>query len=451
MIQLTYALLLSAVAAAPGDAVLVEFSSQQCPPCRAMQPVVAQLEQAGVPVRRVDVQQEPALVSRFGVRQTPTFVVLKSGVEQTRLVGAQSYQQLWSSLTADDTQLTPTGSVVPATSTADAPPMRLAPYRQPAAEGAAAANDTANGSAGEPMPSMSMAMAVERAEAATVRLRVHDDQGYGAGTGTIIDMHGEEALVLTCGHLFRDTGGQGRIEVDVFHGGQVHTVAGQVIDFDAKDRDIALVVIKPGLPVQPVPVIQTGQTVRPGQTAFSFGCDRGNDPSRRDTRITGVNKYNQHIGASNLEIDGAPIDGRSGGGLFDESGRLIGVCNAADYDADVGIYAGPGAIGWQLDRVDLARLHKEDPYADVAAAPAAPPAAGPADSALALASADPGTDAAASTRPWPIPSTTASGNAAGPVDDAEVIVIVRQGGQSRMVTFDTPPAELQRLLEAQPQ
>ena len=61
-----------------------------------------------------------------------------------------------------------------------------------------------------------LADAVERARAATVRLRVHDGHGYGAGTGTIIDTHGEEALVLTCGHLFRETDGKGKIEVDLF-------------------------------------------------------------------------------------------------------------------------------------------------------------------------------------------------------------------------------------------
>ena len=66
----------------------------------------------------------------------------------------------------------------------------------------------------EPMPSISLADAVERARSATVRLRVHDGHGYGAGTGTIIDTHGEEALVLTCGHLFRETQGKGKIEKD---------------------------------------------------------------------------------------------------------------------------------------------------------------------------------------------------------------------------------------------
>ena len=70
-------------------------------------------------------------------------------------------------------------------------------------------------------------------QAATVRLRVFDGHGYGAGTGTIIDTHGEEALVLTCGHLFRDTKGEGKIEVDLFIDGQVETVIGQLIDYEA--------------------------------------------------------------------------------------------------------------------------------------------------------------------------------------------------------------------------
>ena len=46
--------------------------------------------------------------------------------------------------------------------------------------------------------------------------------------------------------------------------------------------------------------------------------------------------------------------------MFDDAGRLIGVCNAADYKDDVGIYAGPGAVHWQLDRVNLTSLYQNN-------------------------------------------------------------------------------------------
>ena len=45
--------------------------------------------------------------------------------------------------------------------------------------------------------------------AATVRLRVEDAQGRSFGTGTIIDARSGEALVITCGHLFRESKGKG--------------------------------------------------------------------------------------------------------------------------------------------------------------------------------------------------------------------------------------------------
>lgn len=376
--------------AATGDAILLEFSSSSCAPCQAMKPVVSELIARGVPVRQIDVGRESHLARRYGIRRTPTYVVLNGGREVTRLTGMQTAAALTTALKAN-----PAGPLIPTTSElaapeVDRPQTRLTPLgsgnraagpnssaaigqrRQAAATfPAAAAAGFASGSRGlarsagsqidpvdEPLPSPSVAEAIERAKAATVRLRVHEGRGYGAGTGTIVDTHGEEALVLTCGHLFREGEGKGRIEVDLFVGGDVVTVEGQLIDFDADQRDIGLVAIRPGFDVQPVAVIQSGDQVRTGQPVFSFGCDRGDDPSRRDTRVTGVNKYNQNVGASNVEIAGAPIDGRSGGGLFDQQGRLIAVCNAADYKSDVGIYAGPGEIHWQLDRVQLSRLYQ---------------------------------------------------------------------------------------------
>jgi thiol-disulfide isomerase/thioredoxin len=409
-----------------GNAILLDFSSPHCPPCQAMKPVLNQLERSGVPIRHVDVVAEPHVATRYGVRSTPTFIVVNDGREVTRLVGMQTAAKLNAALTAS-----PSGPLIPTRSAQQdipAPQTRLAPIpttsrQQPQLSSPAMA---------ESMPSMSVADAIQRAQAATVRLRVYDGRGHGAGTGTIIDTHGNEALVLTCGHLFRETKGEGKIEVDLFVGGKVKTVLGQVIDYDADTRDVALVSIQPGVEVQPVQVISGDQRVSNGTVAFSFGCDRGDDPTRRDTRITGVNKYNQHLGVSNLEIDGAPIDGRSGGGLFDKQGRLIGVCNAADYKNDVGIYAGPGSVHWQLDRANLAHLHQR---------PQGPVANQPAER---IASVQPSSPV--------VPVAATLGEIPSPSDQQEVIVIVRNSGNpgtSRVMTLRQPSADLMQMLEQQ--
>lgn len=433
-------------AAHGSDAVLVEFVSPACVPCQTMAPVIQQLTAAGVAVRSVDVSREPELVRRYGIRETPTYVVISGGKELTRLIGVQSVQQLAAALAINTS-----GPLVKTAATAtEIPETRLAPLptiplgaEQAVATGSrpTGPNQPASYDFASPTgPEAPVSDAIRRALAATVRLRVHDGHGHGVGTGTVIDTHGDEALVLTCGHLFRDTEGKGRIEVDVFENGQPRTVEGQLIDYDADDRDIALVSIRPGFPIQPVPVIREGRLPEVGSGVFSFGCDRGDLPSRRDTRITGVNKYNQHKGASNLEIAGAPIDGRSGGGLFDSQGCLVGVCNAADYKGDIGIYAGPGAVQWQLDRVQLSRL-----YQGGGAAVAATPGNVDQLAGFATPSNAPVANAAPS-------QAQANPSLAAPGGDQEMIVIIRDRANphltSRVMTLTQPSAELLRTLES---
>jgi thiol-disulfide isomerase/thioredoxin len=459
-VKFAIAVVLSAVwggdtLATAADAILISFSSSRCGPCRAMEPILAELERALVPVRHVDVEREPELTRRFGIRKTPTFVVVSGSTEVTRLVGTQTADQLRAALAVNPSgPLIPTHAKNQAAATLPPPQTRLAPIVSSANGQSLASAPTAPAPIARPpvvaprseaMPSLSTADAIQRAEAATVRLRVHDGQGFGVGTGTIIDVHGEEALVLTCGHLFRDTDGKGEIEVDLFVGGQTRTVPGQVIDYDADARDIALVAIRPGFSVQPVRVIAAGQQVQNGQSAFSFGCDRGADPSRRDTRVTGIDKYNQHLGVSNLEIAGAPIDGRSGGGLFDPNGTLIGVCNAADYKGDIGIYAGPGNIRWQLDRVDLAHLYRNPGGESLAANPAAasvdPIAAAAAIMPASLATAPGATAAAGGSGGIPAAAST----------NQELILILRNSAnpaaQPELITLKNPSPELLQMIQ----
>ena len=357
------------------EAVLVYFNTPNCGSCRSMRPVLASLELEGTPIRRVEITKEPFLASRYGVRTTPTFIVLVGGKELTRLEGVTRLEQLKQALnTTHHGKLVPTRAIPDSFNSAKLQSNHPENYKQltPQSLGGrggvypsslkrkANLRDPASDDWGEVMPSRSTAEAIERARAATVRLRVHDQQGYGIGTGTIIDTRKGEALILTCGHLFRDAGTRSRVEVDIFHGGRSHTIEGRVIDYDADDRDVALVAIKTYFELQPVEIGVLLEPISVGESVFTFGCDRGRLPSRFDTRITGINKYNQHLGLSNFEIHGAPIDGRSGGGLFNQKGELVGICNAADYRDDVGIYAGVGEIHWQLGRIGMSQLVRTD-------------------------------------------------------------------------------------------
>ena len=102
------AFFVSGSAAIAADAILINFSSRHCGPCRQMQPTLAELERSGVPVRHVDVSDEPDLARRFGIRSTPTFVVVSGGQEVTRLVGTASAAQLQAAIAID-----PRGPLIP--------------------------------------------------------------------------------------------------------------------------------------------------------------------------------------------------------------------------------------------------------------------------------------------------------------------------------------------------
>ncbi|MEZ6092462.1 MAG: trypsin-like peptidase domain-containing protein [Pirellulaceae bacterium] len=413
-------LLLAAGLSGGDDAILLEFTQPGCEACVAMQPAMKQLRREGVAVRSVDAARESHLLHRYRVTALPTYIVVAGGREVTRLQGAQRIETL------RDALINRQGDRIRNTGARTAQPQSPQTVMASVPTAIAGRADSRSLST-ETMPSVDLANAVERAQAATVRIRVREQGAVGVATGTIIDTHGAESLVLTCGHVFRDSQGKAPIEVDVFVQGEVRTVPGQLIDYDADTRDVGLVAIKTGYPIPPVPVISVNQTPATGTSAFSFGCDRGADPTRRDTRITAVNKYNQNIGASNLEIAGAPTIGRSGGGLFDQQGRLIGVCNAADFEDNIGIYAGPGAVQWQLDRVNLSHLYKPSPADNMY--PEAPTRL--VDSRNA---------------PTSRPATSPLANDS----EQEMIVILRDknrpDGTTKVKTFDRPPAEILKLL-----
>ena len=334
-------------------------------------------------------------------------------------------------------------------------------------------------------PTLSVEQAIARAAAATVRIRVDEGNSTACGTGTIVDVRGQEALILTCGHLFRDMQPHSQLTIDLFPGTpQEVNLPSELIDFKAEGEDIGLISFRIPLHIEPVPILGRGQNVAVGQPAFSFGCDRGANPTRRDTQIKSINRY---LGADNIEIVGAPVVGRSGGGLFDIQGRLIGVCNAANAADDEGIYASADVVYTQIERLGLSELFEGDQpsagpnaTASLASATVAAPTQGwqgtGAQSATApqvvlpaVASAEPTANSALQ---WPdqsasVPSLSASQStfaaaqsSAGAGEERpsnasntrQVICIIRDaGGEDKVVTIDAPPEQLLQIIEQQTQ
>src|SRR5262245_34627349 len=82
------------LAAPPGEAVLVQFTSQNCPHCRAMQPILERLSKEGCSVQVIDADRQPDVAQQFKIQGVPTFVALASGRETGRIEGATTYEKL---------------------------------------------------------------------------------------------------------------------------------------------------------------------------------------------------------------------------------------------------------------------------------------------------------------------------------------------------------------------
>ena len=77
--------------------VLVDFWAEWCGPCKMIAPVLSEIadQYAGrLKVCKVDVDANPELSPKFGIRGIPTLILFKDGQAEATKVGALSRSQL---------------------------------------------------------------------------------------------------------------------------------------------------------------------------------------------------------------------------------------------------------------------------------------------------------------------------------------------------------------------
>lgn len=374
-------LLLAALSAAP-QAELLDFTATWCGPCQSMGPIVSRLHHEGFPIRQVDVDRNRDLASRYKIESIPAFVLIVNGREVGRLVGAPpDAETKLRQLLAKIPTPTPEAPAEPA------PKKRGFPWpfggnREPESPEPPAFPEEAEFRGQEPEATPEPAPMQPTAPPAArdpiesaVRIRVKDPRGIDYGSGTVIGSRAGKALVLTCWHIFRDFGAEAAVEVDLFPGGpqaQPQTFSGKLVDAD-KEADVALVAVDGCSQVAVSPLAAADRFPKKGDHVFSVGCGNGEPPSKRQHTVTRINPYQ---GPDATECTEMPVVGRSGGGLFDPQGCVIGVCFAAARETKTGVYVGPAEIHKLMHKAGYAALV---PQAGVLPIAAADPAAAEAE------------------------------------------------------------------------
>lgn len=359
-------LTLSTLGGAP-QGELLDFTASYCGPCQSMAPTVEKLIRKGYPIRKVDVEKNPELAAKYGVESIPQFILVIDEKPVQRLIGPQSEMtlaRLMSKIPRGKSTKDPSKNLNLQIAEEDRPLFRRGipiPFLGKSKEIKPEDIETVRGQSEEAPETEKVA---ERSDErgpittqpmqASVRLRVNQGGSVNFGTGTIIESRPSYTLIISCGHIFRGSDQNTQISVDYFEGDKPTTWQGKLLRYDDK-ADVGLLAIQPNRVLPAIKVSQDPRLIRARDLVFSVGCGNGEPPTRWQMFVKSVDQF---VGSSIIECTQAPVSGRSGGGLFNRAGELIGICMAADREKNSGLYAGLKEIYKMLDAASLSELYR---------------------------------------------------------------------------------------------
>jgi thioredoxin 1 len=77
--------------------VLVDFKADWCQPCKMMAPVLKQVKQNfkdQIKIIKIDIDKNPAVAQKYGIRGVPTLILFKSGREVWKQSGVLQANQI---------------------------------------------------------------------------------------------------------------------------------------------------------------------------------------------------------------------------------------------------------------------------------------------------------------------------------------------------------------------
>ena len=84
--------------------VVVDFWAPWCGPCKMQAPILEKVAAAvgdKVVIAKVNVDENPELAAKYGIRSIPTIILLKDGENKQQLIGLQQEAALVSAIEAE--------------------------------------------------------------------------------------------------------------------------------------------------------------------------------------------------------------------------------------------------------------------------------------------------------------------------------------------------------------